>query len=261
MQPPSSDLEDEIIPDSELEFQDLEVVAQNESSEDSGDDFVPGETSQSDVPQEQDSDVPLRLTTAVASTSTRPSSSKAGTSSKIPRGRKSTALALSEAESSDSSDAENLFAARKVPRGRRAAPTRGMGRRGAPQFRRPSGPRRRRGGRAESDESDQESGSSDVLLEPSDDDAKPPPKGLQPHETHALIKAAHRRMRKKLGRKLTIVGPSIAYPRSPLMTIVLLFSARQVNGTTPPFSSRTEKLLGRSQEVHRNRYSGEGKTT
>jgi hypothetical protein len=66
---------------------------------------------------------------------------------------------------------------------------------------------------------------SDGLLEPSDDDAKPPPKGLGPHQTYGLIKVAERRMRKKLGRKLTLVRPPLATLHRSELTIGLLHLA------------------------------------
>lgn len=219
--------EDEIVPDSELEFEDLENEAQNESSGDSSDDFVPEE---SDVQQDEESDVPLRAT---LNTPTRPSSFKAGSSSKTLRGRKLSAMSQSEADSSNLSDPDDSFVANmSAPRRKEATTTRGKGRRNAVQRRHP-GPRRRGGKRSGRDESDELSEDSDGLLEPSDDDAKPPPKGLQPHETLALIKAAQRRMRKKLGRKLTIVRLSIIY--SLTLTIVLLVfsvTSRQYNSTS-----------------------------
>lgn len=225
--PPSSDLDDdEIVPDSELEFEDLEDAIRNESSDGSGDDFVPGESSQSDVPQDQESDLPLRVSMATTNTSVRPSSSKAGPSSKTSRGPRSAAKSRSEMKSSDSYDSDDSIAlSKRAPRRKQAAPAKSRGRKGTAPPRRPPGPRRRRGRHAESDGSDQETNISDGLLEPSDDDAKPPPKGLEPHQTHALIKAAERRMRKKLGRKLTMVRPpppALHYPR---LTIDLLFSA------------------------------------
>lgn len=205
--PPSSDLDDdEIVPDSELEFEDLEDVVQNESSGDSSDDFVPEESSESDAPQDQGSDVPLRMSMATPDTVTRPSFSKAGPSSKASRGRRSTARAQSEVDLSDLSDSDDSVAAsKKAPQKKIVVPTRRKGRRGATSPRGPPVRRRGRGRRAEGDESDQESDISDGLLEPSDDDAKPPPRDLQPEQIRALIKATERRLRKKLGRKLTMV--------------------------------------------------------
>lgn len=207
LRPPSPDLDDdEIVPDSELEFEDLEDVIQNESSDYSSDDFVPEESSESDAPQDQESGVPLRVSMATANTSARPSSSKAGPSSRASGGRKSAAIVNSEVESSELSDSEVPVVANKMaPRKKKAIPAVNRGRGGAATRRRPPGPRRRRGRRAEDDVSDQESDMSDGILEPSDDEAKPPPKGLDPNQTRALIKVAERRMRKKLGRKLTIV--------------------------------------------------------
>ena len=226
LSPPGSDPEDdEIVPDSELEFEDLEDAVQNESSDDSGDDFVPGGSSQSDVPQDQEFDLPPRVSTATPNTPVRPSS-KAGPSSKTSKGRRSAARTQSSEESSDPSDSDDsIFDSRKAPRKKQAAPARSKGRKGAAPTRRLPGPRRKRGRRAESDESDNETDDSDGLLEPSDDDAKPPPKGLEPRQIHALIKAAQRRMRKKLGRKLTIVQSSIACPKLLGLLIVLLPSA------------------------------------
>lgn len=211
--PPGSDLDDdEIVPDSELEFEDHEEAVQIESSGGSSDDFVPEESSDSDVQQDREPDVPVRVSMATLSTSTRPSSSRAGPSSKVSGGLGLTAKTYSEAESSDSSGPEDSTAASKAaPRRRKAAPVVRKRRVGAAPPRRPLAPRRGRGRRAEDDESGQESDASDGLLEPSDDDAKPPPKGLQPHQTRALIKVAERRMRKKLGRKLTIVRFSTTY--------------------------------------------------
>ena len=220
--PPGSDLDDdEIVPDSELEFEDLEDVIQIESSDDSGDDFVPGESSQSDVPQDRESDVPLRVSMATPSTPVRPSSSKAGPSSKTSRRPISAAKTQSEMESSDSSDSDDsILISKKTPRRRQVTPARSRGKRGAVQTRRPPGPRRKRGRRAESDQSDQEFDISDGFLESSDDDASPPSKGLDPHQIRALIKVAERRMRKKLGRKLTVVRPSSPALNRPGLTIV-----------------------------------------
>lgn len=234
---PSDIDECEIVPDSELEFEDLENAAQNESLGESSDDFVPEESSQSDVPQDGESDVPLRMPKAILNTFTRPSSSKAGPSSKALRGRTSIAKAQSEADSSEPSDTDDSpISSTNAPR-RGAVTTRGKGRRNHPQSRRRAVPRgRKRGRRPRSDESvDGEFDNSDGILEPSDDDAKPPPKGLQPHETLGLIKVAQRRMCKKLGRKLTLVRPSIARSRPLVLTIVLLFfsvRSRQHNFTS-----------------------------
>jgi hypothetical protein len=201
--------EDEIIPDSELEFEDLENAVQNESSGDSSDNFIPEESSQSDVSQDDEPNIPIRAPKATPNTSTRPSSSKAGPSSKTSRGRRSAAKAQSEADSSDLSGTDDSFTVHmKAHRRKKAAPTRGKGRRNVVY------PRRRGGRRSESIESDGESDNSDGLLEPSDDDAKPPPKGLQPHEILKLIKVAQRRMRKRLGRKLTLVRLRIVYSSS-----------------------------------------------
>jgi hypothetical protein len=201
---PCLDLDaDEIVPDSELEFEDLKNAVQDEHSGDSSDDFVPDESSQSDVPQGDDSAVPLRISKATASTSARPFSSKGAPSSKSLTGRRLFANAHSEVDSSEPSDTDDSFVdTKKASRRKKAAPTRGKGRRG-PQ------PQRRRRREAESAES---SNSSDGLPEPSDDDARPPPRSLQPNETLALIKAAHRKMRKKLRRKLTPVRFSIPHP-------------------------------------------------
>jgi len=211
LRPPSSDLDDdEIVPDSELEFEDLEDVVQNESSDCSSDDFVPEESSESDAPQDQESEVPLRVSMATANGSAHPSSSKAGPSSRASGGRKSAAVADSEAESSESSDSDDpVVTTTRPPRKKKVVPAMRRGRGGA-THRRPPVPRRGRGRRAEDDVSDQESDMSDGILEPSDDEAKPPPKGLNPNQTRALIKVAERRMRKKLGRKLTIVQLSLA---------------------------------------------------
>lgn len=212
--PPVSDLDDdEIVPDSELEFEDLEDEVQGESSDDSSDDFVLEESSQSDVSQEQEPDPPLSVSMATPNASVRPSSSKASSSSKTPRGRGPAARTQSEVEPSDSDD--SIVVSKKAPRRKQAAPARGKGRRGAAPARRPPGRRRGRGRRAESDESNRESDISDGLLEPSDDDSKPPPKDLEPKQIHDLIKAAERRMRKKLGRKLTLARPSTTYHRLP----------------------------------------------
>ena len=199
----------EIVPDSELEFEDLETAVQNESSGDSSDDFVPEESSQSDAPQDEESDVPYRVGKPVLDSFARPSSSKAGPSSKTSRGRRS--AAKTQADSSDPSDTDDSFVAdTNVSRRKKAASTKVKRQKKAVRPRRP-GPRRRGGRRSESEESDGEFGNSDNLLEPSDDDAEPPPRGLQPHETLALIKAAQRRMRKKLGHKLTLVRLAILY--------------------------------------------------
>lgn len=205
--PPTPDLDDsEIVPDSELEFEDLEDAVQNESSDGSSDNFVPEESSESDVQQDQESDVPLRMSMATPNTSARPSSSKAGPSPKASRGRRSAVKIQSEVEPLDSDDSDDsIVAGKKAPQRMQTAPARRKARGGIIPSRRPSGSQRGQGRRAEDDESDQESGISDGLLEPSDDDAKSPPKGLDPHQTRALIKAAERRMRKKLGRKLTVV--------------------------------------------------------
>lgn len=182
----------------------------HESSGDSSDDFVPEESSQSDVPQDEESDVPLRVSKATPNTPTRSSFSKAGPSSKTPR---SFAKAQSEMDSSDPSDTDDSFVAdMNAPQRKEASVTKVKGRRNAPQPRRRSEPRRRGGARPKKDESDGESDNTDGLLEPSDDDAKPPPKGLQPHQTLSLVKAAQRRMRKKLGRKLTLVRFDPVYP-------------------------------------------------
>lgn len=220
--------EDEIIPDSELEFEELENPVRDESSGDSSDDFVPEESSQSDVPPDEESDVPVRVSKATPSTSTRPSSSKAGPSSKTSRGRRSTAKVQSDF--SDLSGTDDSFSTSlKAPRKKKAASTRGKGRTKVVYSRR----RGRR--RSESDESDGESDNSDDLLEPSDDDAKPPPRGLQPQEILKLIRAAQRRMRKKLGRKLTLVRLNrlsrFAFELTPTL---LLFSVRnrQHNSTS-----------------------------
>jgi len=223
--PPRSDLDDgEIVPDSELEFKDLEDVIQNESPDDSDDEFVPGESSQSDAPQDREPDLPLRVSMATTNPSVRPSSSRAGPSSKTSRGPKLAAKTQSEVESSDSYDSDDsISVSKKAPRRKQAVPVRSRGRKSAAPPRRPSG--RRRGRRAQSDESGQETGISDGLLEPSDDDAKPPPRGLEPNQTHALIKAAERRMRKKLGRKLTLVRPPPPAPHRPGLTIALLLPA------------------------------------
>lgn len=201
--PPIADIdEDTIIPDSELEFQDLGNATQDESS---GDDFVPEEGSQSDVPQDEDSDFSLRVSKATPGDLTRPPYQKAGPSSKKPRGRKSTANVHSEVEP-DSSGTEDLFVFdTKAPQRKKAARTKGKSRKNL------LAPRRRRGRQSESDESDQESGG---LLESSGDDAKPPPRDLEPHETYALIRAAHRKMRKRLGRKLTPVRLGIVHSKS-----------------------------------------------
>lgn len=200
---PSSDLDDdEIVPDSELEFADLDGAVVNESSDGSGDDFVPEESSESDVPRDQEPEAPLWVSMATPSTSTRPSPLKLGSSFKTSRGRKSAAGTQSGVESSGPCDSDDSVVVSKKPRGKKAAPARHKGRKDASPIPRPPVPRRVRGRRGEPD---QESDMSDGLLEPSDDDAKPPPKGLQPHQTRALIKVAERRMRKKLGRKLTIV--------------------------------------------------------
>lgn len=223
--PPRCDLDDdEIVPDSELEFEDLEDVAQNESLDGSDDDFVPGESSQSDVPQDQESDLPLRVSMATTNTPVRSSSSRAGPSSKTSRGPRLVVKTESEVESSDSDDSDDSIAvSKKAPLRKQVAPVRNRGRKGAAPPRRPS--RRGRGRRAQSDESDQGTDVSDGLLEPSDDDAKPPPKGLEPHQIHALIKAAERRMRKKLGRKLTMVRPPPPAPHRLGLTVVLSFPA------------------------------------
>jgi len=210
--PPGSDLDDdEIVPDSELEFQDLEDILHIESSDDSGDDFIPGESSQSDVPQDQESDVSLRVSTATPRNSFRPSSSKAGPSSGTPKRRRSATRTQFEMESTDPSDSDDSIPfSKKASRKKQATTVRSKGRKGAGPPRRPPGPRRKRGRRPESEESD----ISDGLLETSDDDAKPPPKGLDSEQIRALTRAAERRMRKKLGRKLTLVWPLIARPRS-----------------------------------------------
>ena len=225
--PPNSDPDDdEIVPDSELEFEDLEDTIQIESSDDSGDDFIPEESSQSDVPQDQGSDLPLRVSLATTNTSTRPFSSRAGPSSKTSRGPRSAAKIQSEVESSDPDDSDDSIAiSKRAPRKKQAAPVRSRGRKSAAPPRRLRGPRRGRGRRAESDETDQETDISDGLLEPSDDDAKPPPKGLQPHQIRAWIKDAERRMRKKLGRKLTLVRPPPSALHCPGLTIALFLSA------------------------------------
>jgi hypothetical protein len=235
---PSPDLdEEEIVADSELEFEDLENIVQNEASGDSSDDFIPEESSQSDVSQD---DVPLSVT--APNTFTQPSSSKAGPSSKTLKGRRSTAKTKYETELSGSSDMEDSFAtSKKAPRKNKAAPAKGKGRRGVP--------RRRRGRYPESDESDQESNDSGGLLESSDEDVKPPPRGLQPLETLALIKAAERRMRKKLGRKLTLVRPSIACQKSSHVdNRFFLFSrvrSRPYNSTSFTQSSRVVGEISR----------------
>jgi hypothetical protein len=253
---PSLDLDEgEIVPDSELEFEDLENAVQNEASGDSSDDFVPEESSQGDL-----SDDGVPLSTTIPNTFARLSSSKAGPSSKSLKGRRSTVKAQSEADLSDWSDTEDSFVtSEKVSRRNKAAPKMGKGRKSAPQPRQRR--RRRRGRHPESDESDQESDNSDNLLEPSDEDTKPPPRGLHPHQTQSLIKAAERKMRKKLGRKLTLVLPSIAYQNRLTLTIVpLFFPERKVNSTTPPLSPRTKELLGRSQEIRCHRHSEAGGT-
>lgn len=223
--PPRCDLDDdEIVPDSELEFEDLEDVAQNESLDGSDDDFVPGESSQSDVPQDQESDLPLRVSMATTNTPVRSSSSRAGPSSKTSRGPRLVVKTESEVESSDSDDSDDSIAvSKKASLRKQVAPVRNRGRKSAAPPRRPS--RRGRGRRAQSDESDQGTDVSDGFLEPSDDDAKPPPKGLEPHQIHALIKAAERRMRKKLGRKLTMVRPPPPAPHRLGLTVVLSFPA------------------------------------
>lgn len=216
--PPSLDLdEDEIVPDSELEFEDLENAVQNEASGDSSDDFVPEGSSQSNISED---DVPL--STTISNNFARPSSSKAGPSSKTLKGRRSVVRAQPEADLSDWSDTEDSFVtSAKAPRRNKAAPKVGKGRKSAPQPRRRRRPQR--GRHPESDESDQAPDNSDDLLEPSDEDAKPPPRGLHPHQTHSLIKAAERKMRKKLGRKLTLVLPSITSQNSLILTTVPSF--------------------------------------
>ena len=201
-------------------------MARNESLDGSSDDFVPGESSESDAPQDGESDVPLRMSMTTPNISTRPSSSKAGPSSKTSGGRRSIAKTQLEVESSDPSDSDDsTLVNTKAPRGKKAAPVRRKERRGAAPPLRPPVRRRGRGRRAESDESDQESDISDGLPEPSDDDAKPPPKGLQPQQIRSLIKAAERRMRKELGRKLTLVRSllPILHPHAP--TAILLLPA------------------------------------
>ena len=227
LQPPISDLDDdEIVPDSELEFEDLEDVVQNESSDSSNDDFVPEESSESDAPQDQESGVPLKVPMATTNTSADPSSSKAGPSSRASGGRKSAAVADSEAESSELSDSDvPVVASKRAPQKKKAVPATRRRGGGNATGRRPAGPRRGRGRRAEDDMADQESDISDGILEPSDDEAKPPPKGLEAHQTRALIKVAERRMRKKLGRKLTIVRLSPASPNRPTLTIFPLLPA------------------------------------
>ena len=253
LQPPSSDLDDEIVPDSELEFEDLEGVVQNESSDSSSDNFVPEESSESDVPQDRGSSLPLRVSMATTDTPARPSSSKAGPSSRASRGHRSTAVACSEAESSDSSDSDDsATASKRAPRKKKATPAMRRARGGITTRRRPPVPRRGRGrgGRAEDDKSGQESDVSDGLLEPSDGEAKPPPKGLDPHQTRALIKVAERRMRKKLGRKLTVVRPSPALPESPYIDSLSSASSvtsQQPNSTSSTQSSRAVGEISRRQ--------------
>jgi len=246
LQPPSSDLdEDEVVPDSELEFEDLDGVVQNESSDSSSDNFVPEESSESDAPQDQESGAPLRVSMATANTSAHPSSSRAGQSSRALGVRKSTTVADSEAQSSESSDSDDpVVASKKTPWKKRTVLAMRRGRGAAATRRRPPGPRRGRGRRAEDDVSDQESDISDEILEPSDDEAKPPPKGLEAHQTRALIKVAERRMRKKLGRKLTLVRLS---PTSPEPPYIYYFSSaysvtsRQPNST---FSTQSSRVVG-----------------
>lgn len=260
--PPPSPVpdDDEVVPDSELEFEDLEDAIQNESSDDSDDDFVPGESSQSDVPLDQESDVPLRLSMTTPSIPVRPSSSKAGPSFKISRRRGSAAKMQSEVESSDPSDSDDSDVVRKkAPRRKQTTPAKSGGRRGAVLPRRAPGPRRRRGRRSESDESDQEPDTSDDLLAPSDDDT-PPPKGLDPEQIRSMIKAAERRMRKKLGHKLSVVRPPTVRLESPWVDNCFLLSAREGDRTTPPLPPRTQELLGRSQEVHCRCHPREGGT-
>jgi len=248
--PPSSDLDDDkIVPDSELEFEDLEDAIQNESSGDSGDDFVPGESSESDALQDRGSDVPLRVSMATPSTSTRPSSSKAGSSSKTWGGRGSAAKTQYEVESSDPSDSDDsTVASKKAPRRKQAAPAKSKRRRGVVPLRRPPGPRRGRWRRAESEASGQESDISDGLLEPSDDDTKPPPNGLHPNQTRTVIKVAERRMRKKLGRKLTMVWHSTAYPRLPYVddcSFAFSVKSRRSNSTSSIQNSRVVGEISR----------------
>jgi len=203
--PPRRDLdEEEIVPDSELEFEDLENAPRNESSGGSGDDFIPEENSQSDFSQNEDSDASFRLSKTTPKGHARPSSSKVGSSSKPRGGRRPTTKTQSDGDFSDSPDSS--VAGAQAPQRKKAVPTKGKGRRNAAPPRRPRGSRRRgRERQSEKEESDKGSESSDGLLEPSDDDAKPPPKDLHPHQTLALIKSVQRRMRKKLGRKLTWV--------------------------------------------------------
>ena len=250
LQPPSSDLDDdEIVPDSELEFEDLEGVVQNESSDSSSDDFVPEESSESDAPQAQESGVPLRVSMATANISARPSSSKAGPSSGASGGRKSAAVADSEVESSASSDSDDpVVVSRRAPRKKKAVPATRRGKGSVTTRRRPPGPRRGRGRRAGDDASDQESDVSDGILEPSDDEAKPPPKGLEAHQTRALIKVAERRMRKKLGRKLTIVQLSPASPEPPYIdhpSFACSVTSRQPNSISSTQSSRAVGEISR----------------
>lgn len=225
--PSSSDLDDdEIIPDSELEFEDLENAVQNESSDDSSDDFVPEGSSESDVPQDRESDVPLGVSMATPNNSTRHSFSRAGPSSKPVRGRGPAAKMQFETESPDPDDSDDSIApSKKAPRRKQTAPARRKGKSAAAAPRRPDAPGRGRGRRAKSDESDQDSDINDGLLEPSDDDAKPPPSDLQPHQLRTVIKAAERKMRKKLGRKLTMVQLSPAYFNRLTLTVVLLLLA------------------------------------
>jgi len=249
--PSSSDIDnDEIVPDSDLEFEDLEDVIQNESLGDSGDDFVPGESSESDAPEDRRSDVPLRVSMATPSASTRPSSSKAGPSSKTWGGRRSAAKTQHGVESSDHSDSDDsTVASKKAPQRKQAAPVRSESRRGVGRLRLPPGPRRGRGRHPESEASGQESNISDGLLEPSEDEAKPPPKGLHPNQTRTLIKVAERRVRKKLGRKLTLVWPSTPYPQLPYVddcSFDFSVKSRRSNSTSSTQNSRVVGEISRS---------------
>lgn len=197
-------------------------MIQSESSDRSDDDFVPGEASQSDVSEDQESHLPLGVSMATPSTSARFSSSKAGPSFKTQRGRRSATDTRSRVEASDSSDSDDpIVVSKRAHRRKQVAPVRSRGRKGVGPSRRLAGPRRGRGRRAESDGS-QETDVSDGLLEPSEDDAKPPPKGLTPHQIRTSIKAAERRARKKLGNKLTPVRPSTCRDLPRPMTVLLL---------------------------------------
>ena len=182
------------------------------------------------------------------STSARFSSSNAGPSSKTQRGRRSATDTRSRAEPLDSSDSDDsTVVSKKAPRRKQVAPAGNRGRKGADQPRRLTGPRRQRGRRAESDGS-QETDVGDGLLEPSDDDAKPPPKGLTPHQIRSLIRAAERRVRKKLGRKLTIVRPSTYrnFPWADDCFFVPSVRSRQLNSTSSTQNSRAVGEISRS---------------